>query len=46
MLASGVLEPFFFIANASCHFLDFLLLLLTGYMTQWRKAPGSDVSNP
>ena len=46
MLASGVLEPFFFIANASCHFLDFLLLLLTGYMTQWRKAPGSDVANP
>lgn len=46
MLASGMLEPFFFVGNQACHFLDFILFLLIGYITQWRKAPGSDSTNP
>ena len=46
MLASGMLEPFFFVGNPACHFLDFILFLLIGYITQWRKAPDSDSTNP
>ena len=46
MLASGVLEPFFFNGLVFYHFLDFILFLLIGYMTQWRKAPVSDTTNP
>lgn len=46
LLANGILEPYLFCEILLNHFFDFLLFLLMGYMTQWRKAPGSDVANP
>jgi len=37
MLVAGFLEPFFFAADISYHYLDFFLLLCIGYTEQWWK---------
>lgn len=46
LLAVGFLENILFCEIPLIHFFDFILFLLMGYMTQWRKAPGSDSTNP
>lgn len=46
LLAVGFLENILFCEIPLIHFFDFILFLLMGYMTQWRKAPDSDSTNP